>query len=198
VTSPAWGVERGALWALDLPVAGRPVEERDAVRFGPVTAASAAELAAAMEVAEAEVLARLARGSRALAAWRDGEIASYCWVSAHREHVGELARDLELAAGESYVWDCATVTRYRGQGLYRSLLRQIAETLTGEGQRRVWIGASSTNEASNRTFETVGFRAAVAMVSLRVFGRGVIVRMRAAPGADPAQVASARRMLTAR
>ena len=198
MTSRTWGVERGALWALDLPVAGRPVEERQSVRFGPVTAAGAAALAAAMEVAEPEVLARLARGSRAVAAWRDAEIASYCWISAHREHVGELARDLTLAAGESYVWDCATVTRYRGQGMYRSLLRQIAETLTDEGQRRVWIGASSTNEASNRTFATVGFRPAVAVVSVRLFGRGVIVQMRAAPGAEPTQVASARRMLSAR
>lgn len=196
MTSPAWGVERGALWALDLPVAGHPLDERLAMRFGPVSGADAAVLAAAMEVAEPEVLARLARGCRALAAWRDGEIACYCWISAHREHVGELARDLELAAGESYVWDCATVTLYRGQGLYRSLLRQIAETLTSEGQRRVWIGASSANRASNRTFATVGFRPAVAVVSVRLFGRGVIVRLGAAPGADPAHVASARRMLT--
>jgi ribosomal protein S18 acetylase RimI-like enzyme len=155
-------------------------------------------LAAAMGVAESEVLARLARGCRALATWQGDEVASYCWISVHREHIGELARDLSLPAGESYVWDCATVARHRGQGLYRSLLRHIAETLTGEGQRRVWIGASSTNEASNRTFSTVGFLPAASVVSLRLAGRGVIVRLRGAPGADPALVAAARRALTGR
>jgi ribosomal protein S18 acetylase RimI-like enzyme len=151
-----------------------------------------------MGVAEPEVLARLARGARVMAAWQDGEIASYCWISAHREHVGELARDLTLPPGESYVWDCATVPRHRGRGLYRSLLREIAETLAAEGQRRVWIGASTTNEASNRTFATVGFRPAASVVSLRLAGRGVIVRLRGAPGADPALVAAARRILTGR
>jgi ribosomal protein S18 acetylase RimI-like enzyme len=195
--SSTWGVERGALWALDLPVAGH-TDQRTEVSFAPVGPADAAVLAAAMDVAEPEVLGRLARGCRALAAWQGDEVASYCWVSAHREHVGELARDLSLPAGESYVWDCATVPRHRGQGLYRSLLRHIAETLTGEGQRRVWIGASSTNEASNRTFATVGFLPAASVVSVRLAGRGVIVRLRGAPGADPALVAAARTALTGR
>lgn len=196
--SSAWGVESGALWALDLPPAGGHVDQRPGVRFAPVGGAEAAELATAMELPESEVLARLARGCRVIAAWHGSEVASYCWISVHREHVGELARDLSLPAGESYVWDCATVPRYRGQGLYRSLLRQIAETLAGEGQRRLWIGASSTNEASNRTFATVGFRPAASVVSVRVAGRGLIVRLRAASGADPPLVHAARRLLTGR
>jgi len=194
--SSSWGVERGALWALDLPPADGRVDQRPGVRFAPVGGAEAAALAAAMELAESEVLARLARGCRVIAAWRGDDVASYCWISVHREHVGELARDLTLPAGDSYVWDCATVPRYRGQGLYRSLLRQIAETLADEGQRRVWIGTSSTNAASNRTFATVGFRPAASVVSVRLAGRGVIVRLRGASGADPALVEAARRLLT--
>jgi len=196
--SSAWGVESGALWALDLPAADGHADQRPGVRFAPVGAAEAAALATAMELPESEVLARLARGCRVIAAWHGDEVASYCWVSVHREHVGELARDLSLPAGESYVWDCATVPRYRGQGLYRSLLRQIAETLAGEGQRRVWIGASSTNEASNRTFAAVGFRPAASVVSVRVAGRGLIVRLRGASGADPPLVHAARRLLIGR
>src|SRR5215469_3367802 len=183
--SSSWGVERGALWALDLPPADGHVDRRPGVRFAPAGAAEAAALAAAMDLDESEVLARLARGCRVIAAWQGDDVASYCWISVHREHVGEHARDLTLAAGESYVWDCATVPRYRGQGLYRSLLRQIAGTLADEGQRRVWIGAASTNEASNRTFATVGFRPAASVVSVRLAGRGFIVRLRGAPGADP-------------
>lgn len=196
--SSGWGVEQGALWALDLPGAGGGADPRPGVRIGPVGGAEAGLLAAAMGLAEPDVLARLARGCRVMAAWQGDEVASYCWISAHREHVGELARDLSLPAGESYVWDCATVPRFRGQGLYRSLLRQIAETLAGEGQRRVWIGASSTNEASNRTFAAAGFRPAASVYSLRLAGRGIILRLRGAPDAEPALVEAARRVLTGR
>src|SRR5215467_896189 len=196
--SSSWGVERGALWALDLPSSNGHVDQRSGVRIAPVGGAEAAALAVAMEVPESEVVGRLLRGCRVFAAWQGDEIASYCWISAHREHVGELARDLSLPAGESYVWDCATVPQHRGQGLYRSLLRRIAETLAGEGQRRVWIGATSTNEVSNRTFATVGFLLAASIVSLRLAGHGVIVRLRGARGADPALVAAARRVLTGR
>jgi ribosomal protein S18 acetylase RimI-like enzyme len=196
--SSRWGVERGALWALDLPAAGGRADRRPGVRFAPVGAAEAAALATAMALGEAEVLARLARGSRVIAAWQGDDVASYCWISVHRERVGELARDLSLPAGDSYVWDCATVPRFRGQGLYRSLLRQIAETLAAEGQRRIWIGASTTNEASNHTFATVGFRPAASVVSLRLAGRGVIVWLRGAGGADRALVAAARHLLTGR
>ncbi len=147
---------------------------------------------------EAEVASRLSRGSRALAAWHGEDVATYCWVSTRREHVGELGRHLTLPAGESYVWDCATVPAFRGHGLYRGLLCAMAEALAAEGQRRIWIGATSTNQASNRTFEAVGFRAAVSVVSMRLAGHGVIVRLRGAPGAEPDLVAAARRVLTGR
>jgi ribosomal protein S18 acetylase RimI-like enzyme len=196
--SRSWGVERGALWALDLPGGNGRVDDRPGVRFEAAGGADAAELAAAMEVPESEVVGRLARGCRVVAAWQGHEVASYCWISAHREHVGELARDLSIPAGESYVWDCATVARYRGQGLYRSLLRRIALTLAGEGQRRVWIGATSTNEVSNRTFATVGFMPVASVVSVRLAGHGVIVWLRGATGADPALVTAARRVLSGR
>jgi ribosomal protein S18 acetylase RimI-like enzyme len=197
VTSARWGVERGALWALDLPAAAG-AEGPASDRFAPVGGGETAVLAAAMELSEGTVVARLARGCRVLAAWQDHEIASYCWISTHREHVGELARDLMLPAGESYVWDCATVDRFRGRGLYTRLLREITRVLAIEGQRRLWIGAASTNQASNRTFARVGFRPAIAAVALRVAGRGVILSLRGAPGADPALVAAARRVLTGR
>jgi ribosomal protein S18 acetylase RimI-like enzyme len=200
--SAAWGLEQGALWALDLRADGLPRDDASGngldVRFAPVSPAAAAALAAAMDLPEAEVVARMARGSQALALWRGEEVASYCWVSARREHVGELARDLTLPAGESYIWDCATVSRFRGRGLYTRLLRAIAAALAEEGQSRAWIGASSTNQASNRTFATVGFRPAVAVVSLRLGGRGLIVRVAGARDADPALVDAARHLLTRR
>jgi ribosomal protein S18 acetylase RimI-like enzyme len=190
-------VERGALWALDL-AAVAPPEAREDVRLGPADLPDAAALAAAMAVPEDEVLGRLARGCRVIAAWQGDEIASYCWISTQREHVGELARDFVLPPGESYVWDCATVPAHRGRGLYTVLLRETARALAASGQRRIWIGASSTNRASNRTFANVGFRPAVSVVALRVAGRGLLLRVREAPDADEALVDAARAVVTGR
>lgn len=195
--SSAWGVERGALWALDLAAAGPP-EVREDVRLRPADLPDAPDLAAAMAVPEDEVLRRFARGCRVIAAWHGEEIASYCWISTQREHVGELARDFVLPPGESYIWDCATMPEHRGRGLYTLLLREIARVLAASGQRRVWIGASTTNRASNKTFANVGFRPAISVVALRLAGRGLLLRVRGAPDADEAFVDAARAVVTGR
>lgn len=166
------------------------------VHFARAGPADTGALAVAMRLPEAEVAARMARGCRAFVLWHGEDVASYCWVSIRRERVGELARDLAIPAGESYIWDCATVVRFRGQGLYPRLLRAIAEVLGEEGQRRVWIGASSTHAASSQTFAATGFRPAVAAISLRIAGRGMILRITSPSGADPALAAAARRVLT--
>ena len=189
-----WGVEHGVMWALDLP-AGPPPDARPDVRIAEVGAGDDRALAAAKDVAEAEVADRRRRGCRVIAAWSGGELASYCWLSTRRQHVGELARVLVLAEGETYVWDCATLPRFRGRGLYTHLLRTIVATLAAEGQRRLWIGTAETNEASLRAFASAGFRPAITMTALRLAGHGFVVRFRGADGAGRDLVAAARRLL---
>jgi ribosomal protein S18 acetylase RimI-like enzyme len=194
----AWGLERGALWALDLPAGGRGAAGPGGARFGELGPDGDAGLAATMGVPPAEVAARRARGCRVIAAWQDGELAGCCWLSTRREHVGELARTFVLPAGETYVWDCATVERFRGRGLYTALLREIVALLAGEGSRRVWIGAATTNRASNRAFEAAGFRPVLGVSSLRLAGRGLLFGFRPDPEAPPALVAAARGVVTGR
>jgi ribosomal protein S18 acetylase RimI-like enzyme len=133
-----------------------------------------------------------------LAAWSGDELASYCWLSTRRQRVGELARVLVLPDGESYVWDCATLPRFRGRGLYTHLLRTIVGTLRAEGQRRIWIGTATANAASLRAFASAGFRPAVTMTVLRIAGRGITIRFGAVPGAEPELVAAARHVLAGR
>jgi ribosomal protein S18 acetylase RimI-like enzyme len=198
MSEAAWGVEHGALWALDLPAAAVPPEPPAGISYRLAGDADTVALAAAMAVPESEVLSRTVRGCRAMAAWDRDEVACYGWISTRREHVGELGIDFVLPDGESYIWDCGTVVRQRGRGLYRVLLGEMARTLGAEGQRRVWIGATTTNEASNHTFAAVGFQPAVSVVAVRVAGRGLLFRRRAAPGADPALVADAWRVVLGR
>jgi ribosomal protein S18 acetylase RimI-like enzyme len=194
--SDAWGWERGVLWAIDLPATGAAPVPPDGVRLAEAGAADHAALAVAMGVPEAEVAGRREQACRALVAWSGDELAAYCWLSTGRQRVGELARELVLPDGDAYVWDCATLPQFRGRGLYTLLLREMVRTLGAEGQRRIWIGASAANAASHRAFASAGFRPAIAMTALRLAGRGLIVRFRGAPGADPDLVADARRALT--
>lgn len=194
----AWGLERGAVWALDLPAGGPAAAGPGGARFAELGPDGDAALAAAMAVPEVEVDARRRRGCRVIAAWQGDDLASYCWLSTGREHVGELARTFALPAGDTYVWDCATVERFRGRGLYTALLRAILDLLAAEGGRRVWIGAATTNRASNRAFESAGFRPVLAVNSFRLAGRGLLFGFRPDPAAGAALVDAARDVVTGR
>ncbi|HEY7198726.1 MAG TPA: GNAT family N-acetyltransferase [Candidatus Dormibacteraeota bacterium] len=190
-----WGTEHGVMWALDLPADPPAAAAPAGVRVAEVEASDAAALAAAMDVPGAEVAGRRGRGCRVFGAWCDGELASYCWVSTGRQHVGELARTLVLPEGDAYVWDCATLPPFRGRGIYTHLLRSIVRALSGDGVHRLWIGTGQANEASLRAFRSAGFQPAITMTALRLLGRGFVLRFGAAPGADPELVAAARRVL---
>lgn len=167
-----WAYERGTLWA-------REGERVDNVRvlptlsaaFGEVQSAAADELAAAMGLASAApVVERFERGKRCFAAWVDGSIASYGWVSQGDEYIGELERLFHMLPDEAYIWDCSTLPRYRGHRLYCALLSHIAATLFNSGVQRLWIGASVTNTYSIRGFAAAGFQPVLDLTYLRLLG----------------------------
>lgn len=177
----------GTFWLLDLEqqtpgdvpvsVSGAAVVFR---RVGPEAAAA---LAAAMESGDtAPVLERFAGGRRCYVALVDGLLASYGWVSLREEWISELGMQLHLAPGDAYVWDCASLPEYRGQGLYPGLLGYIARELRAEGLRRVWIGADTGKVASQRGITRAGFRP-VADVVLTP-GEREPVRVVGRPGVD--------------
>ena len=121
------------------------------------------------------VLRRLGRGVRAFAAWRDGVIASYGWVSTASECIGELERPIHPGPGEVYVWNCVTLPRYRRQGLYVALLRSIVERMGQKGVERLWIGSTLANRRSVHGFRAAGFRPVVRVTYVRV-GRWAALR----------------------
>lgn len=188
-----WTYERGELWARTLaspapaPLAG--------VAFAEITEADAPSLAAAMELADAGAArARFAAGSRCFIARVAGQIACYGWVSRGAERIGELERTLRMRPDEAYIWDCATLPAFRRRGLYTALLRQIVARLGAEGARRVWIGASTSNEPSLRTFANAGFQPAVTVTFARLLGWRRFTA-RALPGAPTDLVAAAQAAL---
>ena len=87
------------------------------------------------------VAARMARGCRPFAAWVDGGIAGYGWMSREREWIGELQLEIAPRAGEGYVWNCVTLPEHRRRGIFHSLLIGIPAVLKRERLSRLWIGS---------------------------------------------------------
>lgn len=173
-----WAFERGTLWAREFDGTGDdvggdvpPIIPSLSARLNEARAAESGALAVAMGLPDvAEVSRRLESGRRCFLAWVDGSIASYGWVSRGIERIGELERSFRMSPDEVYIWDCATLPKYRGQHLYCALLSHIVATLHHEGVRRLWIGASLQNTPSIRAFATAGFRPVLTLTYLRLLG----------------------------
>ena len=180
-----WAFERGTLWAVELDRSTpSPVPSRLAAIFGEIHRGSAELLATAMDLPHPEpVLRRFTTGRRCFAAWVADRIAAYGWVSQAAECIGELEREIQLPAGEAYIWDCVTLPPYRRQRLYSALLRHILLRLHDESVQRVWIGSSLDNRASIRGFANAGFRPVVSLAYARLFElRGLwMIRHRSVP-----------------
>lgn len=200
-THPRAHHQRGGIWVIDLPggladeVAPDPASGE--APEPPADVAEAGALAAA-EVAEAmggrpveDVAGRLRAGSRCFVARVDGSVACYGWLTSGGEWIGEMDRRLALGSDEAYIWDCATLAPHRRRGLYGALLRAMLQTLAGEGCRRAWIGSNLSNEPSVRAFARVGFRPVAHLSYWRVGSASGFV-ITAGPGANPADVATAR------
>lgn len=184
-------VERGLLWARSLgPSLDRPGAVEGA-SFGEIGAERSGELAAAMGSTSTEaVRGRLHGGERAHAWWLEGRIVCYCWATTGSICIGEMDTRLRLPAGETYLFECATLPSHRGRGLYTSLLVAVCGALGEEGLRRAWIGADLPNVASQRAFASAGFQPALASAKT-----GATVRWSPPAGASPELAAAARALL---
>jgi GNAT superfamily N-acetyltransferase len=188
-----WAFERASVWERQVGGGGAPLPGPAASVQG-VGRLHARELSRAMGQRNLGlVLRRLGRGVRAYAAWRDGAIACYGWVSFASECVGELERPIHPGAGDAYVWNCVTLPEHRRHGLYAGLLQAIAERMGAEGVRRLWIGATLAGRRSVRGFRAAGFRPALRATYVRV---GPLSVLRVTPDrALPEELAEAARGL---
>ena len=170
--------ERGSLWVLEL------VNKKKAPDlFNPEIPASIGEISGdlvedltrAMNFNDSRlVIKRLASG-RCFAGRVASKIATYCWVSTTHECIGELEHEIHMPPGEAYIWDCATLPRFRGNHLYTALLTAIINQLYCEGYRRIWIGASLENRPSLRAFIRSGFHLAATMYYARAGNFGCLL-----------------------
>jgi GNAT superfamily N-acetyltransferase len=122
------------------------------------------------------------------------QVATYGWVTAGAECVGELEREFHLHDDEVYIWDCATVPAWRGQRCFSALLSQIIYRLHDEGIPRLWIGASRQNQPSIRSFANAGFQPVIDVIYRR-FYRLTLLWIHQAPSPQQPLISAAYRIL---
>jgi GNAT superfamily N-acetyltransferase len=115
-----------------------------------------------------EITGRLETGRQCYAAWVEGQVVAYGWLSFEHEDIGELNLRMKLLPGEAYIWDCATLPAFRGKGLYSALLVYILGNLRAQNICRVWIGADYDNLASQKGIARAGFHHVADLVIERV------------------------------
>ena len=121
---------------------------------GPTDDAAMLSQLAGLEITE--VQRRLHEGHRPYVAWLDDQPVAYGWVATQTAHVGELDITITLSQADRYLWDFATLPRWRGRGIYPRLLQAILmqERATVE---RFWIIAAPENRASSAGISKAGF-----------------------------------------
>lgn len=167
-----WIYQQGVLWAADVDGSNlpAPLKPRRPARFEECGPEDGRALAEAMGHDDVQPIEGRLRGARrCFAAWVGEEVASYCWLSLEEENVGEMERTISLPPGEGYIWNCATLPRFRRQRLYTALLNFMIRRLAADGFRRIWVGANRENAPSLRAFDSAGFRPAAAMTYVRLF-----------------------------
>jgi GNAT superfamily N-acetyltransferase len=178
----------GTVFTCDLAAAPQvPVVPGATLR--PATVADAVALQEAMGASgvysEDVVETRLRDGRRPYVVETDGKIVSYGWVAFSAEPIGDLGLSFELAAGEVYIYDCATRPDYRGRGYYPALLRAMVADLSREGWRRAWIGTGPGNFVSQRGIARAGFQKIADVYAAPDPNRSTRVELYGVPGVSP-------------
>lgn len=189
-----WAWESGMLWGIDLKHLPPRVIPRLAVRFGEVSDSEVAALSTAMRLDQTVVRHRLATGRRAFVAWFEHKIVAFGWLSQQPEYIGEQEREIQISLDQAYIWDCVTLSSYRGQRLYSALLSHMLAALRQEGVRRVWIGSSVSNQPSLRGFASAGFLPLITLTHVRVW-RLRVLWIKEHPGSPRELIAAARHVL---
>jgi hypothetical protein len=113
------------------------------------------------------VARRRVEGHRPYVISVNGEPAGYGWVATRTCEIGELGLCFYLPTGNRYLWDFATLPKFRGRGIYPRLLAEILRRECPPATR-LWIIHAPENLPSAIGIGRVGFTS-VAELS---FGEG--------------------------
>lgn len=117
------------------------------------------ELAHINRISLLEVHARRHSGNRPYTAYWEGHPAAYGWVASREASIGELGLNFNLPPGQRYLWDFATLPKYRQRGVYARLLQAIVAHEAQEADC-FWIIHAPENLSSGAGIERAGFKPA--------------------------------------
>ena len=111
---------------------------------------------------------RLDRGDLCIAAWSNGAIASFCWVSV--TDFSSETFSLHLGKQEAYLLDTYTAKEHRRRGLSLFLRYRLYEKLSEQGRHTLFSVANRFNLPSIRFKNKIGARIVGSYVSIQLLG----------------------------
>lgn len=136
-----------------------------------------------------QVKERRHAGHRPYIGYIGQKAVTYGWVATREAFIDELNLGFQVPAGDRYLWDFATLPRWRGKGLYYPRLLQTI--VQAEHAKRFWIIPSSEMLASEEGISKAGF-GAVGQLSLQSDGKvGLIPRKMKLAESDRALIGAA-------
>lgn len=110
----------------------------------------------------AEVVARARGWHRPYVARLDGRPVGYGWVATRKGSFWEDRVRFPVPPGSRYLWDFATLSDWRGRGIYPRLLQAILTAEQADAER-FWILHEWGNVASERGIARAGFQLAATL-----------------------------------
>ena len=102
-----------------------------------------------------------------------GDLCGYCWVSrAGSSNDVFFGRRFEVPEAAVYIWDCATLPRYRNLGYYKTVLKGIQSL--EPGITSAYVAVDQFNHISRRALESVGFRVCFRYWGIRFLRRHAV------------------------
>ncbi len=196
-----WVLRWGVLWSAELGDLSVWPVVRTTVRaeFDPVTPGAAGPLLDAIRqvdpISPTAIVKRFEIGCECFSLSDAGSIAAYGWLTRGPEWVGEFERELHVAPGEAYIWDCATMPGYRRRHLFGVLLCHIADRLRGEGLRRLWIIGATAPRSLLRGVAAAGFEPVMSLTYFRLLDKRSLLTSPLT--GSPGRLADAHRLLRA-
>lgn len=194
-----WIYQHGVLWSAELEdLGGRPIATQVPAKFGQIQRQALDELITTVSVmdpiAPTALAQRFTLDKQCFAMQVGKLIVAYGWLTLGPEWVGEFERELQLQAGEAYIWDCATLPDFRRQRLFSALLSHLTHYLQQAGLRRLWIIGNHPATAINQSVAAAGFQPILRLRYVRLFDKRCLLAT-PQPGASAPQIATARRLL---
>jgi len=102
-----------------------------------------------------------------------GDLCGYCWVSrAGSRNDVFFGRRFNVPEAAVYIWDCATLPRYRNRGYYKTVLKGIQSSEPGISS--AYVAVDQYNPISRHALEKVGFRVCFRYWGIRFLRRHAV------------------------